>query len=93
MYLVAASVACSLLPYSAPIQVYVICSILLFAVPKFSEEFDRVHRILILPYALPIAHVGLMGSVLCTVAIAVERFIAVHYPFLPHRSVNERVTK
>jgi hypothetical protein len=34
---------------------------------------------------IPVAQIGLMGSVYCTVALALERFLAVCYPFLPRR--------
>ena len=62
-----------------------VCSLLLFAVPQFSEPFRTEHKIRMLPYLLPLAHVGLMGSVYSTVALTLERFLAVSYPFLPHR--------
>ena len=62
-----------------------VCSILLFSVPKFNEEYYNTYRVIILPYIFPMAYIGLMGSEYCTVAIAVERFLAVTYPFLPRR--------
>lgn len=67
------------------LQIYVVCSMLLFSLPKFNEEYDVVYRVYSLPYMLPIAHIGLMGSVYCTLALTVERFLAVCYPFLKHR--------
>ena len=42
-------------------------------------------RIPSLPVVIPVAQIGLMGSVYCTVALALERFLAVCYPFLPRR--------
>jgi hypothetical protein len=39
-----------------------------------------------LPYLLPAAHIGLMGSIYCTLALTVERYIAVCHPFVSHRS-------
>ena len=66
-------------------QMYVVCSVLLFSLSKFIEEYDLVYRIYLLPYLLPMAHVGLMGSVYCTLALTIERFLAVCYPFLKHR--------
>ena len=66
-------------------QVYVVCSILLFSMPKFNEAYDSTFRVLVLPYIFPLAYIGLMGSVYCTIAIAVERYLAVTYPFLPRR--------
>ena len=68
-----------------PFQMYVVCSVLLFSLSKFIEEYDLVYRIYLLPYLLPMAHVGLMGSVYCTLALTIERFLAVCYPFLKHR--------
>lgn len=64
---------------------YVVCSLLVFCLPKFNEEYDMVYRIYMLPVLLPLAHVGLMGSVYCTLALTVERFLAVCYPFLKHQ--------
>ena len=64
---------------------YVVCSVLLFSLSKFIEEYDVVYRIYLLPYLLPMAHVGLMGSVYSTLAMTIERFLAVCHPFLKHR--------
>jgi hypothetical protein len=33
-----------------------------------------------LPYLLPAAHIGLVGSIYCTLALTVERYIAVCHP-------------
>jgi hypothetical protein len=38
-----------------------------------------------LPFVIPIAQMGLLGSIYCTVALALERFLAVCHPFLPRR--------
>ena len=66
-------------------QIYVACSIHLFSLAKFWPSYDQLARIPSLPYLIPIAQIGLMGSVYCTVALAVERFLAVCYPFLPRK--------
>ena len=57
--------------------------------PKFNEEYDSTFRVLVLPYIFPLAYIRLMGSVYCTIAIAVERYLAVTYPFLPRRCIND----
>lgn len=59
----------------------------MFALPKFCEEYNQLLRVPSLPYVIPIAQIGLMGSVYCTIALALERFLAVCYPFLPRRHV------
>ena len=51
---------------------------------RANKQLDT-YRVLILPYIFPMAYIGLMGSEYCTIAIAVERFLAVTYPFLPRR--------
>jgi hypothetical protein len=67
------------------LQIYVVCSILLFSISKFNEEYDSVYRVYMLPYLLPLAHIGLTGSVYCTLSMTTERFLAVYYPFLRFR--------
>ena len=71
--------------YTFFLQIYVACSIHLFSMAKFWPPYDQLARIPSLPYVIPIAQIGLMGSVYCTVALAVERFLAVCYPFLPRK--------
>ncbi len=69
-------------------QIYVACSIHLFSLAKFWPSYDQAARVPSLPIVIPIAQIGLMGSVYCTVALALERFLAVCYPFLPRRWVH-----
>ena len=47
--------------------------------------YDQFIRIRSLPYVIPIAQTGLMGSIYCTMALTLERFFAVCHPFLPRR--------
>ena len=55
--------------------VYVVCAILLFSVSKFSDEYGIFYRMYLLPYLLPMAHIGLMGSVYFTLALSLERYL------------------
>ena len=61
------------------------CSVHLFSLRIFWPVYDPLARVPSLPYVIPIAQIGLMGSVYCTVALALERFFAVCYPFLHRR--------
>nr|XP_040568983.1 uncharacterized protein LOC121118465 [Lepeophtheirus salmonis] len=60
---------------------------LIYCIPKFSTTYKNSYRLHLLPWTLPLAHISLMGSVYCTVAITIERFITVCYPFTAHRQV------
>ena len=72
--------------YDSPLlQIYVVCSIHLFSLAKFWPEYDELSRTPSLPVLIPVAQISLMGSVYCTIALALERFLAVCYPFLPRR--------
>lgn len=57
----------------------------LFGISKFFPDYDQLIRIRSLPVVIPIAQTSLMGSIYCTVAMALERFFAVCHPFLPRR--------
>ena len=65
------------------LQMYVVCSLLLFVIPQFSPAYAAYDNVRLLPYLLPLAHIAILGSVYCTLAMTIERFLAVHYPFLP----------
>ncbi len=67
---------------------YVACSIHLFSMRLFSDSYNGSVRVPSLPVLIPVAQIGLMGSVYCTVALALERFLAVCYPFLHRRCVS-----
>ena len=60
---------------------YIIASLLLFSIPQFSEEYQNEAYMYILPWALPIAQSCLTGSIYFTMAITVERYMAVCHPF------------
>jgi len=65
-------------------QIYLISSFLLFGLSVFypGSEFITVH----LPYYfLPVAHIGMIGSIFSTFALSIERYIAVVHPFVKYR--------
>ena len=67
------------------LQVYVACSIHLFSLHNFWPEYAQAFLIPSQPVMIPVAQIGLMGSVYCTMALTIERYLAVCYPFLPRR--------
>jgi len=67
------------------LKVYVACSLHLFAFPKFWPEYEQLARIPSMPFVIPVAQIGLMGSIYCTIALTIERFLTVCHPFLPRR--------
>ena len=66
-------------------QVYLVTTLSVFSLPKFNRTYRENIWTYILPFLLPMAHVGLMGSTYSTLALAVERYIAVCHPFQARR--------
>ena len=61
---------------------YIMLNILLFVVPGLSEEYSRQgYAFLFAPTVMPITQIALTGSVYCTMAISVERYLVVCHPF------------
>ena len=56
--------------------------------PKFNETYANVYLTYILPFVLPVAHVGLMGSTYSTLALGIERYVAVCHPFQARRYIH-----
>ena len=60
---------------------YILLSVLLFAIPGISEEYRDNYHPYIVPLGVPIIQVALTGSVYCTTAISIERYLIVCKPF------------
>eukprot|EP00093_Oithona_nana_P015158 15158.XXX_1229320_1231616_1 [CDS] Oithona nana genome sequencing. len=71
-----------MLSLSAFDLVYITASILIFSIPQFSDNYKESGiYFYILPWVLPMAQVGLTGSIYFTMAITVERYVTVCHPF------------
>lgn len=60
---------------------YLILSILCFALPLLSIHYRDNVSIYLIPYVIPSAQLCLFGSCYSTIALTVERYIAVCFPF------------
>ena len=73
-------------------QVYIICSVLLYGLPMFIDDYTYSVKLYLLPYILPIIHVALLGSIYSTVALAAERYITICHPFMRYRWKSKSCT-
>jgi len=61
---------------------YILASILLFSIPQFNVNYRQsAFYNYILPWTLPLAQVSITGSIYFTMAITVERYVCVCWPF------------
>ena len=60
---------------------YIILAIIIFSLPKFSKSFEDGAWQVITPWAIPLIQINLTGSIYCTMAITLERYLAVCKPF------------
>ena len=61
---------------------YILLNILVFVVPGISESYkNKGYHYLFAPTVMPITQIALTGSVYCTIAISIERYLTVCHPF------------
>ena len=61
---------------------YILLNILVFVVPGISDEYkNKGYHYLFAPTVMPITQIALTGSVYCTIAISIERYLTVCHPF------------
>ena len=62
--------------------IYIIASIFLFGMKELNESYRTMGiNFLLFPWGLPIAQIGITGSIYFTLAITVERYVTVCHPF------------
>ena len=61
--------------------IYILLSVVLFAIPGISEEYRNLYHPYVVSIAIPTIQVALTGSVYCTTAISIERYLIVCRPF------------
>lgn len=65
--------------------IYIIANILIFTIPLFSDNYlTSGTYYYVMPWALPIAQIGMTGSIYFTMAMTAERYLTVCHPFYRH---------
>ena len=67
--------------------VFLVCTFIVFTIPKFYKHYDYTSFpkgtvFFVQPYLLPLAEIGLTGSIYFTIAISIERYLVICRPFL-----------
>ena len=67
--------------------IFLMCTFIVFTIPKFYKDYDYTSFpkgtvFFAQPYLLPLAEIGLTGSIYFTIAISIERYVVICRPFL-----------
>ena len=64
---------------------YVLLALATFALPHLSSAYRNEALIFAIPYLIPLAQITICSSSLSTVALTVERYISVCWPYFLYR--------
>ena len=60
-------------------------SVYLFAIPILCQYMIGTYYVVSLPVVLPLAHIRLVGSIISTLALSLEKYLAMVHPFTRYR--------
>ena len=66
-------------------MMYLMTSVYLFAIPSLCQDMIGTYYVVSLPVVLPLAHIGLVGSMINTLALSLEKYLAMVHPFTRYR--------
>ena len=64
---------------------YLMTSVYLFAIPSLCQDMIGTYYVVSLPVVLPLAHVGLVRSIFSTLALSLEKYLAMVRLFTRYR--------
>ena len=66
-------------------MMYLMTSVYLFAIPILCQDMIGTYYVVSLPVVLPLAHIRLVGSIISTLALSLEKYLAMVHPFTRYR--------
>ena len=64
---------------------YLITSVYLFAIPILCQDMIGTYYVVSPPVVLPLAHIRLVGSIISTLALSLEKYLAMVHPFARYK--------